>query len=88
MILFEVVAHDVVDLFGLDDLGDMLHQRTEFMHVHGVEKHVLLVADEVGVVGAAFGGTAVVVEVADIEVDSADPVDVFFQFNRLHDSLV
>ena len=84
MILFKMVAHDVVDAFRIDDFGNVLHQRVELVSVHGVEEHLLLVADEIGVVGAALGRAAVVVEVADVEIDGADPVNVLFQFNRSH----
>ena len=87
MILLKMVAHDVVDAFRVGDFGNVPYQRFEFVSVHGIEEHLLFVADEIGVVGAALGGAAVVMEVADVEIDGSDPVDVLFQFNRSHDFL-
>ena len=84
MILLKMVAHDVVDAFRIDDFGDVLHQSFELVGVHGIEEHLFLVAYEIGVIGAALGGAAVVVEVADVEIYGTDPVNVLFQFNRSH----
>ncbi len=72
----DVVDHDVVDLVERHDALDALEQLGHERHLHRVDERDLVLADdEVGVVGRAVGRLEAV-EVAQVPVDRADPVDV------------
>ena len=84
MVFFGVVHDDVVDLVERHQLGEAAEHGSGVIVVHRVEHDVLLVADEIAVVGRAARGTAVAVEVALVVVDGPDPENIFRQFNGFH----
>ena len=83
---FHVVADDVVDLFGIHDLGDTAQHVAGPAGIHGIHQDVLFVADQVGVVGGTFGGAGIAVEVTVVVVHATDPENIFFDFNGLHEN--
>ena len=84
VVFFGVVHDDVVDLVERHQLGEAAEHGSGVIVVHRVEHDVLLVADEIAVVGRAARGTAVAVEVALVVVDGSDPENIFRQFNGFH----
>ncbi len=80
-----MVDHQVIDLFGIDDVVDAVHQLAFIRLFDGVNQGDLLVNDEKGVVGgAAIGG--ITVKITDVPVDSAHPVDIVGELYRFHGS--
>ena len=59
VVFFGVVHDDVVDLVERHQLGEAAEHGSGVIVVHRVEHDVLLVADEIAVVGRAARGTAV-----------------------------
>jgi hypothetical protein len=70
-----VVDDDETDLCRVDDVGDAREQLVDERGLHGVdERYGIGALDEVGVVGRATR-RLVAVEVAQVPVNGADPVD-------------
>ena len=88
MILFRMVDDDVIDLFEGKELGQTAEHGARIVVVHRIEDDVLLVTDQIAVVGRAARGTAVAVEVALVVVDGPDPENIFCQFNGFHDDKI
>ena len=84
MVHLHMVDDDVVDLARVaQNLMEMVDQVAFHLIFDGVKQGDLFVLDQIGVVACAlFRGVAV--EVADVPVHGANPVDIFFNFYRSH----
>ena len=84
---FGVVGDNDIDLRGVDDGADAREHLFAEALLHRVDEGHFFVEDKVGVVGGAFF-RFIAVEVAQVPVDRAHPIDVFGKFERLHGSLL
>ena len=82
---FGVVGDDDVDLRGVDYGGDAREHLRFEAALHRVDEGDFFVEDKIGVVGGAFL-RFVAVEIPEIPVDGAHPVDAFGDLHCLHSS--
>ena len=80
----DMAGDDVVDPGGIDDGGDTREQLGGKGFFDRIDERDLLVENQICVIGGA-ASRLVAMETAHGPVDGADPVDVFTDFNCLHD---
>ncbi len=87
VIRFNVVDNDVVDLCRINNLTNRLHVIDHKWFLHRIQEGNLFIDDQEGVVCRALIGR-VPMEVSDIPVYRANPIDALHDFNRFHFTLL
>ncbi len=83
MVHLHMVDYDVVDLGRIHDLVKVMNQVALEAGLHRVEQGDLLILHQKGVVGGALV-QGIAMEIAQIPVQGANPVDILLDFNGLH----
>ena len=83
MVGFRVVGDDDVDFRGVYDGGNAREHLLFEAAFHRVDEGDFFVEDEIGVVGGAFL-RLVAVEIPQVPVDGAHPIDAFCDFHCVH----
>ena len=78
-----VIADHQIDLFGIDNSGDIVQHLVREFFFDRIDQGHLLIHDQKRVVGRSLVG-AVAMKVPDVPVFHSDIVNTFGNFNRLH----
>jgi len=78
-----MVDDQVIDVSGVHQLLDMVHQFTHVGFLDRIEESDFFVLDQEGIIGCSFI-RGVAMEIPDIPVNGTYPEDVLFNFRGVH----